>query len=102
MEIVIQYFDDCPSWQTARNNVTAALAAIDVDAQITLIKVESDAEAERLGFHGSPSILVGGTDLFPTLDSPIGMSCRVYHVDGKPDGSPSVEQLVEVLRTVAP
>lgn len=98
--IVIQYFDDCPSWQSARDNVRAAIADTGIEAELTLARVQTDAEAERLGFHGSPSILVDGIDLFPS-DSPVGMSCRVYAVAGESKGSPSIEQLVEALRTHA-
>lgn len=98
MEIVIQYFDGCPSWQTARDNLSAALAALGVDAEVVLTRVETDAQAEGLGFAGSPSILVGGEDLFPTEGAGVGMSCRVYPVNGRPEGSPSVEQLTQALR----
>ncbi|MHB8613121.1 MAG: hypothetical protein ACYDAL_11935 [Candidatus Dormibacteraceae bacterium] len=43
-------------------------------------------------------ILVEGNDLFPAQATPIGMSCRVYEMDGKPEGTPSVEQRAEALR----
>lgn len=99
MEIVIQYFDDCPSWQTARDNVVAAIASIGIDAPVVLTRVETDEQAVRLRFHGSPSIVVGGQDLFPTGDAEVGMSCRVYTVNGRQEGSPSVEQLTEALRS---
>src|SRR2546427_4102061 len=102
MEVLIEYFDGCQSWETARNRVAAAVEALPAEAVGTRFKVESNEEAERLGFRGSPSILVDGKDLFPTEASPIGMSCRVYLVDGKAEGAPSVEQLVEALRPFAP
>jgi hypothetical protein len=80
MEVLIQYFDGCPSWETARNRVAAAIEALPAEAVVTLFKVESNEEAERLGFRGSPSILVDGKDLFPTEASPIGMSCRASSI----------------------
>ena len=102
MQVVIQYFDDCPSWEEARDLVSAAATALNLDTAVELLKIEGDEEARRVGFRGSPSILVNGYDLFPTEDSPIGLSCRVYQVNGKPAGVPSMEQLVEVLRPFAP
>lgn len=99
---MIQYFDDCPSWEAARETVTAAARDLRIDAEIRLLKVENDEDAERIGFRGSPSILVGGRDLFPSEHSPIGMSCRVYSVDGMQEGSPSLEQVMDALRSVAP
>jgi hypothetical protein len=101
MDVVIQYFDGCPGWETARDSVTKATKALHLEAEVTLLKVETDDDAQRLGFRGSPSILVDGSDLFPNEASPIGMSCRVYMVNGKPQSAPSVEQLLEALRPLA-
>ena len=98
MEVVIQYFDGCPGWETARDAVATAAKALHVEATVTLLKLESDEQAESIGFRGSPSILVDGDDLFPAEAGPIGMSCRIYQVDGRPEDAPSVEQLVEALR----
>lgn len=102
VDVVIQYFDGCPGWETARDAVRDATSALRVEAKITLLKVETDQQAERIGFRGSPSILVDGEDLFPSEASPIGMSCRVYVVAGKPADSPSVDQLIDVLRLFVP
>ncbi len=59
--------------------------------------VETFEEAERVGFHGSPSILVDGVDVFADPDARIGLSCRVYRTPEGPAGAPSVEQLREAL-----
>lgn len=40
-------------------------------------RVETIEEAERLGFHGSPSILVDGVDVFAE-PAGVGLSCRIY------------------------
>ena len=101
MDVLIQYFDGCPGWTTARNRIELAAKALEAEAAVTFMKVESDEEAERIGFRGSPSILVEGNDLFPTEASTIGMSCRIYMVDGKAEGAPSVDQLVVALRPFA-
>ncbi|GAC1505192.1 MAG: hypothetical protein NVS1B3_03070 [Candidatus Dormibacteraceae bacterium] len=98
MEVVIQYFDGCSGWAAAREAVAGAIRALHLDVEITLLKVESDEDALRVGFHGSPSILVDGQDLFPNEASPVGMSCRVYLVDEKRQDAPSVHQLIEALR----
>ncbi|MFI2204210.1 hypothetical protein ACH47Z_26165 [Streptomyces sp. NPDC020192] len=47
-------------------------------------------EAERLGMHGSPTLLVGGTDPFARPGQEPSLSCRV-------GGLPSVERLREVI-----
>jgi hypothetical protein len=40
--------------------------------------IDSPQTAERVGFHGSPTILIDGRDPFVTGAEPIGMTCRVY------------------------
>jgi len=59
--------------------------------------VESIEEAERLGFHGSPSIRVDGVDVFADADTAVGLSCRVYRTPDGPAGAPTVVQLQAVL-----
>jgi hypothetical protein len=55
-------------------------------ASIELIKIDTEAGAERAEFPGSPTIRVDGEDIQPPEDEPIGLSCRVYR---RPDGSAS-------------
>ena len=38
----------------------------------------TDAEAEALGFTGSPTILVDGLDLFGQRDAVVGLSCAGF------------------------
>lgn len=64
-----------------------------------LERVESEVEADRLSFRGSPTILIDGRDPFAVEDAPVGFSCRVYLTDVGYEGSPSVAQLREVLST---
>ena len=101
MEVVIQYFDGCPGWELARERVIEAASAIEVELALSLRRVEGDEDAQRIGFRGSPSILAEGRDLFPDQPGPIGMCCRVYFLGGTASPAPSVEQLVEALRSDA-
>jgi hypothetical protein len=43
-------------------------------------------------------MLINGVDPFADPDAPVGLSCRVYRTDDGPAGSPTVEQLLAVLR----
>lgn len=69
---------------------------------VTRHLVDTPEEAERVGFRGSPSILVDGVDAFADPDAPVGLSCRVYMTPEGPAGSPTLEQLREVLTRSAP
>ena len=62
MDIELQYFEGCPSWRVADERL-ATLATERPDLTVTHRLVESLEEAERLGFRGSPTILVEGVDL---------------------------------------
>ena len=77
-------------------------AGLDPEA-IEMQEIETDADAERETFPGSPTIRIDGEDVQPPGDNPIGLSCRVYR---RPDGStsplPDPEELRESLRAAAP
>jgi hypothetical protein len=98
--IEVLYFEGCPSYERAVALVRQALAAERVAAPIRMMRVETDAEARRCGFYGSPTIRVNGEDIAPV---PAGatphLACRVYRM---PDGClapvPSFEALVAALR----
>jgi hypothetical protein len=92
MNIDILYFNDCPPWKIADERL-AAIAAERSDITVTHHLVESVDEAERLGFHGSPSILIDGVDAFAEAAAGIGLSCRLYQTPEGPAGAPTVEQL---------
>lgn len=98
MEIVIQYFDGCASWTTARERVVAAASSLGIEADVRMERIGTEAEAEQAGFRGSPTILVGGRDLFPAAGNPVGLSCRIYRERDKSEGAPSIGRLMEALR----
>ncbi len=99
MDITLLYFDGCPSWKVADERL-AAIAAERADLTVKRHLVDTLAEAERVGFHGSPSILVDGVDVFAKPDAGIGLSCRVYRTPDGPAGAPTVEQLRAALTVV--
>ena len=94
MEITVQYLEGCPNVRVVRER----LASAGVDpAAVHLVKVASPEEADRVGFHGSPTILVDGVDRFAESSSPAGYACRVYRTESGLEGAPSIAQLESVL-----
>src|SRR5450830_707390 len=65
MEICVILYKDCPSWQPALENLKMAIAAEEIVAEISLVKIESSEQAQKERFLGSPSFLVNGVDLWP-------------------------------------
>ncbi len=96
MAITLLYFDDCPNWKIADERL-AAIAAERADLRVSRHLVETLEEAERVGFHGSPSILVNGVDVFADPDAGVGLSCRVYRTPDGLAGAPTVDQLRAAL-----
>ena len=97
MDVSLLYFDDCPNWKIADQRL-AVIAAELPDVVVTRHRVETMAEAERLGFHGSPSILIDGVDVFAEPGAGVGLSCRVYRTPAGLAGTPTMEQLRAALR----
>lgn len=98
MRVTIQYFEGCPHWRLADERVRKVLGPgpqDDVEVEYQLI--DSPEQAQRVGFHGSPTILVDGHDPFATGEEPIGLTCRVFRTERGPEGSPSEDQLRAVL-----
>lgn len=98
MQITLRYFDGCPNWRIAQGRLRVALAdAGATDSAIALERVETHEEAVRLGFQGSPTILIDGDDPFADERADIGLACRVYATPEGVQGAPSVDQLRTAL-----
>ena len=99
MTISLLYFDGCPNWQVADERLRAALVAVGrPDDAVEHVLVSTPEEAEAAQFRGSPTVLVDGRDPFADPDASVGLACRLYRTDEGLAGSPTVEQLVAVLR----
>ena len=103
MKIEGLYFDGCPTYETATKSMRAVLAEEEVEAEIKLIAVDTDEEARRLRFPGSPTIRVDGRDLFPAPErEDWRLGCRVYGTPEGLKGSPTTGMLREALRKGGP
>ena len=96
MNVSLLYFDDCPNWKVADQRL-AAIANERPDVVVTRLRVETLEEAERLGFHGSPSILVEGVDIFAKPGDGVGLSCRLYSTPDGLAGAPTIQELRAAL-----
>ena len=89
----MQYCPNCPNWQVAAEHLEEALAVRGRSSDVRLRLVADPDEAERIGFRGSPTILVDGRD---PCDGgvPGTFACRSYLTEKGRRGAPSVDQLV--------
>jgi len=98
MQVELLYFDGCPSWQGGLENLKAALREEDIRADIQLINVTDDTDAEAKRFLGSPSFRVNGAELWPESRGQYALGCRVYPTPQGLKGVPTVEMLKAKLR----
>ena len=79
MHIEILYFNGCPSYRTAEKTLQEVLAKGGMEAEVDMVAVNNDEEAQRLRFPGSPTIRVDGQDLFPVPQrASYALGCRMY------------------------
>jgi hypothetical protein len=98
MRIELLYFDGCPTYQTAEKTLRAVLARAGAEAVVALVAVNTDEEAQRLRFPGSPTIRVDGEDLFRVPDrAGYALGCRMYATPEGLRGSPTAEMVRAAL-----
>jgi hypothetical protein len=99
MKVEVLYFDGCPTYETATKTLRAVLAEEGAEAEIELVAINTDEEAQRLRFPGSPTVRVDGRDLFPAPEREAWrLGCRVYATPEGVRGSPTAEMLREALK----
>jgi hypothetical protein len=96
VRIEILYVTGCPNLAVARARVEEALEDSGLSALVEEVEIVTQADAERFGMHGSPTILMDGHDPFRLTGEP-SLACRLYRTAGAVDGAPTVAELVEVL-----
>jgi hypothetical protein len=101
LELTVLAVPDCPNEPVLLERL-ASVMADNPGAAVTRTVIADEAAAARHGMHGSPTLLVNGTDPFAVPGTPAGLSCRLYRdKDGPADGAPSVAALREALAATA-
>lgn len=100
MTVALYYFDGCPSYQPALDNLKAALRLEQLPDEVELVQVADASDAQRQRFIGSPTIRFDGVDLEgPDAEARgYAFGCRVYTDGGDTAGWPSVQQIRHALQ----
>lgn len=93
IEVRVLHVAECPNAPVALERVRDAITGRS-DTTLTVVEVADEDEAARLGMHGSPTIIVNGTDPFAAHDAPTGMACR-FRPGGDP--VPTVDEIRAAL-----
>jgi hypothetical protein len=97
MRVMVLAVPDCPNAVLLAERLAQVLDGRG-DVSVTHQVIGDEQEAARHGMHGSPTMLVDGTDPFAERGQSPSVSCRLYRDrDGRVDGAPSVSQLRRVI-----
>ena len=78
--VEILYFDSCPTWRRAEEEVRRMLSESNIEASLRLVPIVTNEDAQRLRFLGSPTVRVDGVDVDPSsrFATSFGLQCRLY------------------------
>jgi len=93
--IELVYFAGCPNATRARENLRTALQGAGVASHWAEWDLASESTPERYRRHGSPTVLIDGTDVTGGGADAVAMACRA-------DGAPSVAAIAERLEAESP
>lgn len=93
MKIELLYFDGCPSWQNALDNLKSVLHEEGITESVNVLEIMNDEQAQKEKFLGSPSIRIDGNDLWFEQRENYSLSCRVYATPEGVKGWPTDEML---------
>jgi hypothetical protein len=91
--IVTRHVVDCPGVGMLKER----LAGLTEENNVSFELVATPEDAARIGFYGSPTILIDGTDPFPVAAASPGLSCRLYRTQQGVEPAPSIDQLKKTL-----
>ena len=98
MRVEVLYFDGCPTYLETERTLRGVLDEEGIEAEVELVAVNTDEEARRLRFPGSPTIRVDGRDPFPVPErAGYALGCRMYATPEGLRGSPTSGMLKEAL-----
>jgi hypothetical protein len=88
--IEVLYLEGCPNYESVVIRLPKLLDHAGVKADLKLRQVESEEDARRARFLGSPTVRVDGRDVEPDADAraDYGLKCRLYRTPGGFAGVP--------------
>jgi hypothetical protein len=94
------YYEDCPSHDLALERLHEVMAQEGIPGEVEVVKVETEEQARRLRFVGSPTIRVDGQDIDPPSDPHYALTCRPYRLeDGRISPLPSRDMVRRAFRS---
>ncbi len=103
VHVELLYWDGCPSHPRALADLREAMQELGLDPQTIEVRaVDTERQATRERFVGSPTIRIDGVDIGDLGDlgeEPYGLTCRIYNRrDGRISPTPDPADLRDALR----
>ena len=100
LHIQFLYWEGCPSHEEALQRLKEALRLEGVEANVEIIHIGTEEEAQKWAFIGSPTVRIEGEDIQPPpKEIPFRLTCRVYRLEnGRVSPLPSTNMLRQALR----
>jgi len=99
MDVELLFIDGCPNWREELDELRQILRTHGQPDEVSLVKVASREDAERLRFAGSPTVRVDGRDVDPNPpQTGFNIECRIYWVEGRAVRRPPHAWVIEALR----
>ncbi|MCF6271098.1 MAG: thioredoxin family protein [Melioribacteraceae bacterium] len=93
IKIEVQYFNGCPNSEAVLNMVKKFVAESELQINFDEILVETQENAEKYKFRGSPTILINGKDVEGVEENKTpSLACRFYK-----DGLPTEEDIKKII-----
>ena len=100
MRIELLWWEGCPSHPEALAQLERILEEEGAQAEVELVEIETDDQAQAERFAGSPTFRIDGEDPLANGEAePFSLTCRVYHLrDGRVSPTPDPDDLREAVR----
>ena len=102
VNIEVLFIEGCPGISSITGSITDIIAEDAVDADITLIIIETPEDARRLQFTGSPTVRINGRDVDSNMKAikNYGLRSRHYYVNGEKLDYPSKSMIRDAIKKV--
>ena len=98
MRVRFLYIKGCPNAEPSLNLLKEVLRENDLDVEIQIEEIESEEDAKRYHFLGSPTIQINGLDIErERRNDPPVLGCRVYRTERGFSGVPPKELIARAL-----
>jgi hypothetical protein len=99
MHVELLFWAGCPSTPKALADLRAQMTDLGLDPDgVEIREVFTEAQTEREGFVGSPTIRIDGADVVDPGAQPPALNCRIYRRrDGRISPTPDPADLRDAL-----